>query len=661
MALAGLWRAWGVVPQAVVGHSVGEIAAAHIAGILSLADAMRVVLLRGRLMQQATGSGKMASVGLPVAQVEQALHGEGAPVVAAINGPATTVISGTPDAVDEAVARWQAAGVSVRPLPVNYAFHSPQMEPYRQALAAALAGLAPSAGTLPFYSTVTGKQLPGGALDAAYWGRNLREPVRFAAAVAALAEAGVNTFVELSPHPVLGAAIGETLAADNRTSVVVASMRHGRDERATLLAAMGHLYVHGITPAWKALLPAGGRPVDLPTYPWQRQRHWFTPPTAAAASSAEPTLRRVRAPGLEGVIYEMEFSASAPAFVADHAIGGTPVMAATVYLALADAAFALYSGNSPHLVENVEILAPLLLAANAPCPVQVHLAPDDSGASFKLMALGADERWKLHATGHLRATPADGPTDAANVLDIDAVKARCRHHVGASAHYADAAVRGITFGPAFQGVESIQVGDGEALGAIRRPAGLQDEGTAWRFHPALLDAALQPLNALLPEGSAPFLPVTIETLQLHAPASESLWSHVRRRTLAADGSNLVVDVAIYADDGAPVAMVTGLRLQRAKLDGFASTPKPSSLLYTLAWEETPEATQTQAIDGDWLLVGDGSSVATALGRCHRGPWRPRHNRRISGGARRAAAAEHRAMARRRSPRRAGQWRRRCER
>ena len=204
VALATLWSSWGFEPRAVVGHSVGEIAAAHVAGGLSLEDAARVVAHRGRLMQAATGLGRMVSVALSQAGAAAAISGlEGCVSVAAVNAPESAVLSGETAALEGCVAALESRGVACRWLPVRYAFHSPQMAPYAAALRAELSDLSPRETTIPLFSTVTGERLRGEDLSADYWGRNVVEPVRFAKAVAAIADSGFDTFVEVGGHPVL--------------------------------------------------------------------------------------------------------------------------------------------------------------------------------------------------------------------------------------------------------------------------------------------------------------------------------------------------------------------------------------------------------------------------------------------------------------------------
>ncbi len=284
VGLAALWRSWGIVPDAVVGHSVGEVAAAHVSGALNLEDALTVIYHRGRLMERATGKGKMASVELPLAEAESVLQNHTDRLaIAAINGPTTTVLSGESAALEEVLQSLQQRKVMYRMLPVNYAFHSPQMEPHRFDLAQALEGLKARATAIPMISTVTGEIVQDGLLDARYWGRNVREPVRFADAISALLTDGVGAFLEISPHPVLTAAIAQCASDRHRQVTLLSSLRHGREERLTMLTALGELYKVGHNVNWAALYPSSGTVVNLPSYPWQREKYWIAEPTQSAA------------------------------------------------------------------------------------------------------------------------------------------------------------------------------------------------------------------------------------------------------------------------------------------------------------------------------------------------------------------------------------------
>jgi acyl transferase domain-containing protein/acyl carrier protein len=307
LALARLWRNWGVEPQIVAGHGVGEVAAAQVAGALPLEDAVRVVARRGRVMQPARGRGQMLAVALSPEEAERELGDATNGVsIAAWNAPRSVVLAGETRALEAQLKRLEARGVPCRWVRVEYAFHSTQMEPFRGQLEAELRDLSPSPTRIPFVSSVTGGELAGTSLEAAYWGRNLREPVRFVPAVEALLAAECHVLLELGGHPVLLPAIAETLEARGAARsggagssgtaasvLALGSMRRGCTDRTHLLESLGALYVLGLPIRWDRVCGPPRRPVSLPRYPWQHERHWISVETdgASAPASEEPPAR----------------------------------------------------------------------------------------------------------------------------------------------------------------------------------------------------------------------------------------------------------------------------------------------------------------------------------------------------------------------------------
>jgi malonyl CoA-acyl carrier protein transacylase len=283
VALAALWNSWGIVPSAVVGHSVGEIAALHVAGSLTLDEAVRIVCERGAIMQRAAGGGRMAAASITAAEAQALVQPYGDRLsIGAINSPRGVTLSGEPVALEEALAELDARGVSHRALTVNFAFHSAQMAPCELALASALGNVVASAPQVSVYSTVAGRRADDMRFDAAYFGRNVRATVQLAAALDAIIADGIDAFLEIGPHPVLSMSIAECLEARGTKVPIFASLRRGRPERETMLQALAGAYAAGCAPRWESLGPAT-TPVTLPPYPWQRERHWH--------AAAEPVLR----------------------------------------------------------------------------------------------------------------------------------------------------------------------------------------------------------------------------------------------------------------------------------------------------------------------------------------------------------------------------------
>ena len=288
VALASLWRSWGVTPDAVVGHSMGEVAAAHVAGALSLPDAVSIICRRSRLLRRISGQGEMAVVELSLGEAEAALVGYEARLgVAVSNSPRSTVLSGEPAALGEVLAALEAKGVFCRRVKVDVASHSPQVDPLRDELLSALSALRPQRAAVPMRSTVTGTSVDGPELVGGYWADNLRRPVRFAATIQALLETGYGLFVEMSPHPLLATSVEEICQAMEREGTVVGSLRRGQDERLAMLEALGALWARGYSMDWGRLFPWGGRRVPLPTYPWQRERYWLEAPNPAQEPARE--------------------------------------------------------------------------------------------------------------------------------------------------------------------------------------------------------------------------------------------------------------------------------------------------------------------------------------------------------------------------------------
>jgi acyl transferase domain-containing protein/acyl carrier protein len=285
VALAALWESWGIRPGAVIGHSLGEIAAAHVAGALDLPDAVRVICRRSRLLHRLSGRGAMAAVDLTLEEARAALAGlEDRLGVAVSNGPRSTVISGDPAAIETVLARLRERNVFARLVKVDVASHSPQVDEITPELMRDVAGIRPRTESLPIYSTVTGRRIDGAILDAAYWTRNVRQPVLFGAAMAQVLEAGFTTVLEVSPHPILVTPVEGTARHVGRPAVVVSSLRRGHDEMTELLTSLGQLHCQGSPVHWPVLQTSGARPVSLPHYPWQHRRFWIE-------DAADPTAR----------------------------------------------------------------------------------------------------------------------------------------------------------------------------------------------------------------------------------------------------------------------------------------------------------------------------------------------------------------------------------
>ena len=624
VGLAALWRSWGIEPDAVVGHSVGEVAAACVAGCLSLEDASRLVFHRGRLMQRASGLGRMASLDLSAAETEEevARHG-GRLCVAAYNGPASTVVAGEPDAVEALLAPLEARGVPGRLLRGSFAFHSPQMAPFAAELAETLAGLAPAAGRVPLLSTAPPETIVGLRLDAAYWGRQMVKPVRFAQAVESLVADRFDTFVEIGPHPVLAGPTAAILhQAGREEGAVLPSLRRHEPERRVLLGSLARLYVLGREVAWKTVAPAG-RHSRLPTYPWQWERCWvdLEPPRTSGSAVRSGSAHAFHGRALElaggGQVWEAELDLAEQPFLRDHQIQGEIVLPATAYLEMMLAA----AGPEVRWLGGLSLVRPLTLADPGRVTIQVRLEPSPSGDTVgRIYSRRDDGGWTLHMKARLGAGAEEADPGSGSAEEVEAIRGRCGGQLGADEFYRLSAGRGNLWGPTFQGIETVWRGDREALGEIAAPAALGSTGGTGGFllHPALLDAAVQVLAAALPESegtaSGAFVGAGGERIWTSGePLPERFFSHaVVRSVPSPEDPHLVGDVRLLAPSGRLLARIWGARFRYLALAGAESAADaPEEWLYRVDWIPVRRPGSGRGA-AHWLLLADSGGVAAEL-------------------------------------------------
>jgi phthiocerol/phenolphthiocerol synthesis type-I polyketide synthase C len=643
VGLAALWRSLGVTPGAVVGHSLGEVAAAYIAGALSLEDAARVICERSRLLRQIEGRGLMAVVELPAEKVVSGKwhvgqNGEttGLPEgvsVAAVNGPHSVVLSGETKAVEDLLRDFEAHNIFARRVNVAVAAHSSQVDLLQAKLLALLAPLQPQPAQLPLYSTVTGAILNGTEMDAAYWVDNLRQPVLFATAVSRLLRDGFDSFIELSSHPVLLHAIEQTKDEGRRTKdresipphasrlTLIASGRRDQDEWPVILAGLGRLHVGGYPVNWDALFPQPGPPISLPAYPWQRERFWFDPSVLLRAGSANTAVSLNGHPLLgahsqlaadrRSHLWQGQLSLSRLPYLADHRVGERVIFPAAGYLAMIMAAVSEQAGDRPYQLHDVRFIEALPLPDDKPVPTQLTLtlAPPDQ-ATFQIAALspGQTSVWTRHASGRIIFDHAAIPIPD----ELAALRQRCAQEMAAAPFYDDLAQRQLPYGPAFRRVTTIWQGSGEALARLDAPP----PDRTYTLHPALLDAALQTLAAaapaeLLPPGQT-FLPVGIERFVSNGRPSQgdSCWGYARLD--AAGGQALRGDVFLLDEQGNLLAAALGLQVRLLGTAAQTHLPGTDHWFYQVGWSEQPllPASTTPA-DGCWLLFAPADAPFVA--------------------------------------------------
>ena len=648
VALAELWRAWGVRPATVIGHSVGEIAAGYIAGALTLGDALRVAVHRGEVIGRAAGNGGMAVAGLSLAQTHELLDRlrPAAVWVAASNAPSSTVLSGDAAELDQIVAALDEDGVFCRRLEsVTFASHSPAMQPLSAELAGLLDGLVAHAGTIPMRSTATGEPVEGERLDAGYWALNLRQPVLFDPVVAALAETGHDTFIEISPHPMLDRSIRERLTTSEVSGVAVASLRREEGVRAAMLAELGRLYTAGYPVDWRRVHGPTAPMIPLPRYPWQRDRYWLD----------DAVVRPRRTAGTHPVLGTHLVSAAAGThhwssrvdlaelpYLGDHRVRGAAVLPAAALLDAALVAARLARGEDVELcdVEFTGLVAVGERAAEE--TVQLVVSPETGAtgwfACFGRDGASADEAWRPAAKGGFRSRttrapeggavasgagtgdPAEQSAGGAGVLGEELAEARrrCTTRLESGAYYERLRAAGLEYGPAFQGVRELWQAEGAAVARLElaAPAGGRDP---YAIHPALLDACLQVLGAAVVETAGTFVPVRAERFALPAGALRPVWAYATTSAGSPApgvgepaGVTISGRVVLFDADGGWAGEIDGLTLRR--LGGAEGAEPAAEAILEMQWREAaPEPTQGLDSAGQWLLFADRGGLADRLG------------------------------------------------
>lgn len=627
VALAVLWRSWGVLPAAIVGHSVGEIAAAHVAGVLTAEDAAEIACERGRLMASAAGRGRMVQVSAPANALESRLaRFEGRVTIGAYNGPNDTVLSGDRDAIDSMVNELREAGLTCAPLPGDYAFHSAHLDVLVKPLMEALRHIRTVPPAVPLYSTLTGAAYREDDFGPAYWGRQMREPVQLWKVTDHLVADGHDTFVEIGPAAVLGESLKAALQERGRTGAVLASMRRGRPDRQVLLRSAAMLHVRGARLDFEHVLAEGGRPVALPGYPWQRERLWFD---SSRPVTTHPLLgAHVRSASLGTHTWEATIDPQELAWLSDHAVNGAAVLPASAYIEVVIAAVREACGWTRCRLVDIAFARALEVAG--PTRLRLVLTPVGDGSfAFDMYArpvtseVGTGE-WLRRAGGRV-ALLDDEATES---LDIAATRARLPEELSDADCYATLTMSGMDFGPAFQGIVSAWRDDREVLAHVAPPKEIAGELAQYQHHPALLDACMHatPLVVRAPErrGASSSsargkgcMPTMIKEIRVLGPASTPLWTRVRKlnATRTEPSRRDHVDIEVFDGEGRAVMVARDLVLQwlEPTVDNARAAHE---WCYRVDFRELPTGEPQTRRHPDavvpWLIITDRGGVGAAL-------------------------------------------------
>ena len=574
VALTICLREQGVHPKAVCGHSVGEVAAAWAAGPLDLEQAVRVICMRSVAQGLTRGTGRMAAVAMSAVAMQDALAemGAGADVeIAGINSPGNITISGSLPDLERIGARLEARGIFFRLLDLDYAFHSRQMDPIEPRLVESLAGLAPcGTGQAVYVSTVTGDVLEGTVLDADYWWRNVRQPVRFAEATAKLVELGCRVFVEIGPHAILQRYIGESLKAAEVDGRVLPTLRKNDDGWARLQEAALRMFLLANKPDLSIHFPEPGRHVCLPNYPWQRERHWHP-----VTSESHHVLEHLRVHPLLGwrlasadFAWENVLDPLILPWLADHQVGGAIVFPGAAYAEMALAAAREWLGKDWLAIEELDIVTPIVFDGEHARSLRFSLDPRDGGFKIQSRQRLSDDEWSLHAAGRIIEMAAR--SIEAHVPSLSS--GDDTFAVDRTTHYRLATALGLQYGPSFQGLSEARV-QGELLEATLDLPEVVAGATGYLLHPAVLDICYQSLVDFFRDDieaghGVALLPVKLGKLVCRGnadPAATMAITGFRARLKRRSARSVLADFELVDSAGNIVALASGCRFRAAPL------------------------------------------------------------------------------------------------
>ncbi|MFB6262474.1 MAG: SDR family NAD(P)-dependent oxidoreductase [Bradymonadaceae bacterium] len=642
VALAACWREAGVEPTAVAGHSVGEVAAAHVAGVLSVEDAARVVVARSRHLASIAGEGAMGFVGAAPADVEEAIEEMPDGVSVAVRySPSSTVVSGRPGAVDAVLEHFEGAGVFVRPIEVDVASHSYQVDDLVDDLRDDLSAISPQASEVPVVSTVTGETTAGPTFDASYWARHLSHPVEFQSASETLLSRGAEVFVEIGPHPTLEQPLRQTALSAGIDAAVVPSLCRDEEADRVFADSLGTVFERGCRVDWSFVYPQG-RTISTPPYAFDGDEYWFDDRREEGGSTrvrrrsadegldsdAHPLLERRFAVGPEDrlTIWEVTVDLATFAYLGDHRLRGSAVFPGAGYTEMV-----LAAGRRLLETEDVRVSAAtfeqiLLVPESGDVRMQVAMERVADGRyRAEVYSVSGDESptAEMETELHFTATVAADEGEAGAVVErleaageIDASRAAVQT---GEEHYRELAGQGLENGPSFRAVESVRIDGARADADLRIPSSIEGELPRYEVHPAVLDGWFQLVGSLLLEragGEAAgrlFLPSRLEGIRLHRPPAGRLHGEamVAGETDVGEGE-FEVDIVVSGERGELIAEIEGLRVRR--VEGQEESEGVRELFYETAWRRVRALDEdvSAVLEGTWIVLDDRDGIAGRL-------------------------------------------------
>lgn len=640
-ALASVWKSWGIVPSIVLGHSVGEFAAACVAGLMDLETGLKLIAERGRLMQELAGTGGMAAVFASEKDVVEIISNRGfAVAIAAINSPENVVISGAESDLQAALTELEQRGFEHRRLDVALAFHSPLMEP----MVAPFRAFAGKVTYKPPHKTALISNLTGVAvsaespIDADYWARHVLRPVRFDASVQTLLRSDVDVVIEIGPKPVLIGMAWQSLIEHSITALP--SLREGESDWMTMATTAAALQVNGAALDWRRFDDGlNRRRVDIPKYQFQDTPTWLQ-----GVQGGDPWKQKRRGrpqesdhaligeqiaiAGQSGMrIWQREILLSDAPYIRDHQVQGTVIVPATAFLEMALEASLDLFGPVPVAISDADIHRPILLTHDDPMAIQVSTSlAEDGRQDFKIHSRrapssreAAEQPWILNFEARLRTLSAEKKSTR---KEFEEARERCAQYIDGAEFYRRQADKGNQWGPSFQGIRSLWLGEKECITQVEVPESIRNHRKGYCFHPAIADACGQLLSATIdmesssdPRGGA-FIAGGIEELRFYRiPATDRYWNHARLETDDGSPDNVLVgNVEVFDESFELVAETIGARLWHLSENERKGLESSNNAFYELEWKplEYDERNNGTSLSGHWLILTDRGGIGKAL-------------------------------------------------
>ncbi len=613
VALAELWKSWGITPSKVVGHSVGEVAAAYVAGVYSLDDACRIIFHRSRLQHTTQGQGKMIAAGVSAREARERIGDLIDRVqIAAVNSANMVTMAGETDALQSIADTLEADGVFFRWLAVDYPFHTHMMQPLQDELLSVLADIDPQPSKIPFVSTVTGGLFNGKNMDAEYWYGNVRNPVLFAPAISAMVRSGDSLFLELGPHPALKSSIEECLSVAGRSGTVLHSLKRKTDETENILSNLAALHLYGVSGIdWAALNQTSPNFVRLPLYQWNRESYWLESNESASdrLDKATHPLLGVRIQA-SNPTWEFRMDPRVFDYLESHRFWDSILFPAAGYgeisLALARA---MYPGQD-YTVEDMVVKKALFLSVEDVPTVRVEFNEVDK--TYKITSSTDLQDWDLHVEGRLTLYTSDPPP----AIDLQALKAGLPEHTSRDQYYKELDEAGFHFGPHFKLISNVYHDKGRALIEVPVPDGDIAPAEGHHFHPILLDACLQVGKAAIdaPEylsaASNLYLPRRLGRVRFYRDeVPDRFWAYGVQTQFADDF--VTFDIEVYDDQGERVCDILGFRTE--PMDHIRDADDVESSLYRYQWhaDDSDDADSPSADESALAATTEPSSTSVA--------------------------------------------------